>query len=136
MKGISNQAQDTLWQTNDSGKYNFVGYHYTDPVVGGTFEKSEREQIEDFQELEKLIDKDTILLTHGHAWGTLDTVSDGEHVGSRALRDLVERRTPRLHLFWHIHNMFGVKNLAINVSYPHSQKFLSIDVDSLEIRIV
>lgn len=120
----------------DYGKYNLVGYHYTNPFVGGTFEKSEREQIEDFKELEKLIDKNTILITHGPAWRILDSPGDGEHIGSRALRELVERKAPRLHLFGHVHSNFGVKNHAINGSYTHSRKFVSIDVDSLEIRIV
>jgi Icc-related predicted phosphoesterase len=131
-----NYIQGVNQRRIDSGKYNLVGYHYTNPFVGGTFEKSERKQIEDFKELEKLIDKNTILITHGPAWRILDSPGDGEHVGSRALRELVERKAPRLHLFGHVHSNFGVKHHAINGSYPHSRKFVSIDVDSLEIRIV
>jgi Icc-related predicted phosphoesterase len=123
-----NYIQNVNQRKIDSGKYNFVGYQYTNPFVGGTFEKSERNQEEDFEELEKLIDKDTILITHGPSWGILDTV-DGEHMGSKALRELVERKPPRLHLFGHIHSNFGVKKNAINGSYFHSQKFVSIDVD-------
>jgi Icc-related predicted phosphoesterase len=131
-----NYIQSVNQRRIDSGKYNLVGYHYTNPFVGGTFEKSEREQIADFKKLEKLIDKNTILITHGPAWRILDSPDHGEPVGSRALRDLVERKAPRLHLFGHVHSNFGVKNHAINGSYPHSRKFVSIDVDSLEIRIV
>jgi len=130
-----NYIQNVNQRRIDSGKYNFVGYHYTNPFVGGIFEKSERDQTEDFEELEKIIDKDTILITHGPSWGILDKV-DGKPMGSRALKGLVERKAPRLHLFGHIHSNFGVKNHAINGSYPHSQKFVSIDVDSLDIKIV
>jgi len=117
------------------GNYNIVGYQYTTPFTGGTFEKTENEQVEDFRELEKLIDKNTILITHGPAWGILDAV-DGDHVGSMALRELIDRKEPRLHLFGHVHSNFGVMNHAVNGSYHPNQKFVSIDVDSLEIRIV
>jgi Icc-related predicted phosphoesterase len=117
------------------GSYNIVGYQYTTPFVGGTFEKPENEQIEDFRQLEKLMDENTILITHGPAWGVLDAV-DGDHVGSMALRELIDRKEPRLHLFGHVHSNFGIKNHAVNGSYPHSQKFISIDVDSLVIKIV
>lgn len=120
----------------DCGKYNIVGYQYTGPFVGGAFEKSEKKQVEDFMELEKLMDENTILITHGPARGILDAVDENEHLGSRALRALVEKKSPRLHLFGHVHSNFGVGNRAVNASYPHSQKFVSIDVDSLEIRIV
>lgn len=131
-----NDIQSVNQRSIDYGKYNFVGYHYTNPFVGGTFEKSEKEQVEDFKELESLIDQNTILITHGPSWGILDSPDDGEHVGSRALRELIDRKAPRLHLFGHVHSNFGVKNHAVNASYPHSQKFVSIDVGSLEIRIV
>lgn len=117
------------------GNYNIVGYQYTPPFVGGAFEKQEKEQVEDFKELEKLMDENTILITHGPAWGILDAV-DVLNVGSRALRELIERRAPLLHLFGHVHSNFGVKNHAVNGSYPYSRKFVSIDLVSLEIIIV
>ena len=128
-----NNIQGVSQRRIDFGKYNLVGYHYTNPFVGGTFEKSEKEQNNDFKELEKLIDKNTILITHGPAWGILDSPGAGELAGSRALRELIERREPRLHIFGHVHSNFGVKNHAVNDSYPHSHQFVGIDVDAMEI---
>ena len=118
------------------GPYNFVGYQYTTPFVGGTFEKCESDQDEDFRMLENLIDANTVLVTHGPAWGTLDTVSDGKQIGSQALRRLIDRKPPRLHLHGHIHRMFGVEGNVINGSYPHSRKFVSIAVDTMEVGFV
>ena len=85
-KGIAeiNQRRATL------GKYNFVGYHYTCPFIGGTFEKSEVDQSKDFDRLAGLIDEHTVLVTHGPPWGILDTVFDGRRVGSKALRRMVD----------------------------------------------
>jgi len=109
----------------------FVGYQYTNPYVGGPFEKAEREQEADLVALERLIDRDTVLITHGPPAGILDLVDDGLHVGSMALRRLVDRRRPRLHLFGHIHQAFGIEGTSLNGAYPHSRKFVAIDTETL-----
>jgi Icc-related predicted phosphoesterase len=118
------------------GDCHFVGYRYTNPFVGGTFEKSEEDQEKDFLTLEGLIDEGSVLVTHGPAWGTMDIAGDGKHVGSRALRRLIESRRPRLHLFGHIHRTFGIDGNRVNGSYPASRKFIGIDVDTVEARIL
>ena len=38
-----------------SGKYSFVGYQFTSPFVGGTFERTESRQTSDLSALQKLI---------------------------------------------------------------------------------
>jgi len=118
------------------GKYSFVGYHYTSPFIGGTFEKTESEQAKDLDELVKLIDGNTVLVTHGPPWGILDTLGDGRNVGSKALRRLIDERPPRLHLFGHIHRAFGIQGICANGAYPASRKFTSVDVERREFRIV
>jgi Icc-related predicted phosphoesterase len=118
------------------GKYSFVGYHYTSPFVGGTFEKTEDEQEKDFRTLAKLIDENTVLITHGPPWGILDTASDGKNVGSKALRYFIETRPPRLHLFGHIHRTFGIQGICANGAYPASRKFISADVKKQEMKII
>jgi len=117
------------------GKYNMVGYQYTPPFVGGTFEKNEADQVKDFNVLEKLIDDNTVLITHGPPWGILDTASDGKNVGSKALRDLIEKRPPRLHLFGHVHRTFGIQGKHANGAYPSSRKFLCVDVEMQEVEV-
>lgn len=44
-----------------------------------------------------------LLLTHGPPFGILDTNRKGEHSGSKALLNLVERVKPKVHIFGHIH---------------------------------
>ena len=114
----------------------FVGYQFTNPYVGGPFEKSEREQEADFLTLERLLDRGSVLITHGPPAGTLDLVDERRHVGSEALRRLVDRRRPRLHLFGHIHQAFGIEGTSVNGAYPHSRKFFAIDTETLEARLV
>ena len=55
-----------------------------------------------------MIPEDTqILLTHGPAYGYLDTVINGEHVGCRDLLQKVLAVKPKVHIFGHIHESFG-----------------------------
>ncbi len=109
-------------------KFKFIGYQYTVPFVGGLYEKPESEQKKDLARLERKIDSDTILITHGPPRGILDD----QNYGSNALRNLVDKNPPRLHLFGHIHQSFGRQGPFINGSFPSGRKFVSIDLDTLE----
>lgn len=103
--------------------------------MGGAFEKSEAEQAKDFATLIKLIDENTVLITHGPPWGILDTTSEGNHAGSKALRDLIEKRPPRLHLFGHIHGSFGIQGIFASGSYPDSRKFIGADLENRKLMV-
>lgn len=116
--------------------YNLVGYHYTSPFVGGAFEKPLPLQEQDFRSLEKLVDSNTILVTHGPPLGTLDTVFEGTHVGSKALLDFIQRTCPKIHLFGHIHRTFGRSSNSFNGAYPSTRQFMAINVDTLEMELV
>lgn len=55
-----------------------------------------------------------ILITHGPAFGILDTVARGygDSVGDMDLRDVLEKRIrPRLHVFGHIHENGGQRHI-------------------------
>ncbi|MEW6277344.1 MAG: metallophosphatase domain-containing protein [Candidatus Eremiobacterota bacterium] len=49
-----------------------------------------------------------ILITHGPPHGILDRTYDGRLVGCEELKTRVEELRPRLHLFGHIHEAYGV----------------------------
>lgn len=57
-----------------------------------------------------LIPSDTdVLITHGPPLGVLDLCADGRRVGCEALAaELSSRLRPRLHVFGHIHEAYGV----------------------------
>jgi Icc-related predicted phosphoesterase len=55
----------------------------------------------------------SVLITHGPAWGTLDILARGDHVGSSALlRRLADLHNmdaqPKVHVFGHIHTCGGM----------------------------
>ena len=79
--------------------------------------------------LKPLIDSHTIFITHGPQFGILDISYDGKHVGSKALKHLLERRKHKLHLFGHIHQAAGIYKNSINGAYPNIRKFIRIDLN-------
>lgn len=48
-----------------------------------------------------------ILVTHSSPFGVLDVASNGKHLGSTAVRDVIDRRRPRLVVCGHIHASGG-----------------------------
>lgn len=105
-------------------EWNFVGYQYTNPFVGGIFEKSEPEQRNDLDHLLPLVDERTILVTHGPPRGILDS----HGFGSSALREFVDHCNPTLHLFGHIHQAAAIRWPFINGAFPEVRRFLCVDV--------
>lgn len=56
----------------------------------------------------KLIPPDTnLLITHGPAYGILDTVLNGTHVGDKDLLKTVEVIKPAVHVCGHVHESYG-----------------------------
>jgi Icc-related predicted phosphoesterase len=60
-----------------------------------------------------MIPSDTdILITHGPPFGILDDTERGEKVGCEDLIDIIQTRVrPRLHVFGHIHEAYGQKQV-------------------------
>lgn len=58
---------------------------------------------------DRIPDATDILVTHGPPAGILDRNSAGEQTGCADLRRVVDRIKPRLHVFGHIHEAYGVE---------------------------
>ncbi len=52
-----------------------------------------------------------ILVTHGPPFGILDKTVDGENAGCPHLLKAVQRRKPKIHLFGHIHEGYGLREI-------------------------
>ena len=78
-----------------------------------------------------------ILVTHGPAWGHLDTVvGQNMHLGCELLANRINIVKPKIHVFGHIHTGYGYKfdngthyfNAAVlNEQYIFTQKPLTVD---------
>lgn len=47
-----------------------------------------------------------VLITHGPSYGALDKVKGGKRVGCRDLTTAIERVSPKIHIFGHIHESY------------------------------
>ena len=56
---------------------------------------------------DKIPDDIDILITHGPPHGILDKTYRNENVGSKSLRRIMGRVTPKLWVFGHIHEAYG-----------------------------
>jgi Icc-related predicted phosphoesterase len=118
------------------GNFNVVGYQYTLPFMGGMNEKAEHEMKEDLDEIEDLVGQNTVLVTHGPAYGVRDRVEIGGHAGSTSLRDLVDRCSPRIHIHGHIHYWFGREGRHFNVASAGRKRAMLIDLITLEHEVI
>ncbi len=55
--------------------------------------------------------------------------NDAIHLGSKYLKEMIDRKKPKLHLFGHTHRQFGFDGNFVNGAYPWVKKFISIDTE-------
>jgi Icc-related predicted phosphoesterase len=69
-----------------------------------------RQRGEEIKKHWDLIPADTdILITHGPPFGILDKTKHGQHVGCEELLKSIDRVQPKIHVFGHIHEGYGVQ---------------------------
>ncbi len=80
------------------------------------------------EKIEETLDsfgKCDIVVSHGPPFDLLDMTPRGEHVGSRALREYIDKNKPRLVVTAHIHHSRGIMNygetLVVNASIVDEQ---------------
>jgi Icc-related predicted phosphoesterase len=120
----------------DLGGYNFVGYQYSLPFMGGIFEKPEESIGRDLVNLRDFIDERTIFVTHSPAQGTLDTTVLGTHAGSNSISEFVGRFNIRAHIHGHIHACFGREGRHFNVAAIPSEKAVLINIKEMSHKVV
>lgn len=89
---------------------------------------------------EAIPDNTDILITHGPAFGTLDTVKGREWdgLGCELLAERIERLRPKIHVCGHIHSGYGYEFIdgthffnasVLDESYEYTQKPMTFDWD-------
>ena len=114
----------------DEDEFNFIGYQYTLPFMGGVNERPEEAIASDLSSLEPLMDERTVLVTHSPAAGILDSTLLGP-AGSMSLRDVIARRRVSAHIHGHIHGTFGRSGRHFNVTAGRNRRAVIIDLKSM-----
>lgn len=116
----------------EHGRFNFVGYQFTLPFMGGVNEKPEDEIRADLETLLPMLDGDTVLVTHGPAYGVLDRGLLDRHAGSVALAEMTSSCPFRAHIHGHIHREFGRLDRHFNVASAGEKRAMMIDLATME----
>jgi Icc-related predicted phosphoesterase len=116
----------------DVGGFNFVGYQYTLPFMGGTFEKPEDGIAADLEPLSGMLDARTIVVSHGPAAGILDPGVGGVRIGSQSLRAFLAAHPFRAHIHGHSHSGFGRDDRHFNVACGGRMRAMILDLESLQ----
>ena len=111
------------------GAFNFIGYQYTLPFMGGINERPEEDIRADLAALEPELDEHTILVTHGPAHGIMDRGILDRHAGSLALSELAN-------IHGHIHSEFGRQGRHFNVASGGQKRAMIIDVLTMRHKVL
>jgi Icc-related predicted phosphoesterase len=114
------------------GDVNLVGYQYSLPFMGGTFEKPETSIHADLASLACLFDADTVFVSHSPAFGILDPGFGDAPIGSHSLRALLDHNPFLAHLHGHSHAGFGRFGKHFNVASAGRARATILDLSTME----
>lgn len=103
--GVTYLRDATEWLPNGMSVY---GTPWVPEFCGWAFMRYEH----DLEPIFDAIPKCDILVCHGPAHGVLDWASDGRPCGSPSLRRAVERASPVVFAFGHIHEGYGTQQVG------------------------
>jgi hypothetical protein len=96
----------------------FIGFGGAATPFNTKFEPTEEEIKKGLEKALRDIKGKFILVTHNPPFGTaLDKIETGEHIGSKAVREIIEREKPMLALSAHVHEAGGVDRLGQTVLF-------------------
>ena len=127
LNSLSERVQSIHGRRVAFGSFAFVGYQYSLPFMGGTFEKPESEIQADLIRFATLLDTQTVLVSHSPALGILDPGFGEVRIGSRSIRELLETNPFRAHIHGHSHAGFGRYQSHFNVASAGRTRAMLLD---------
>lgn len=109
---------------------NIVGFGYSPPTQFHTRGELEEEEIK--RRMEPLrIDRNTMLITHAPPYGVLDRVANGEHIGSKAIGEMIALKKPMANVCGHVHEVEGVEKFCETevIKVPAAIFFKAVEID-------
>jgi Icc-related predicted phosphoesterase len=117
----------------------FIGWGGALTPFNTAFEPTEEETKEALEEVGKKVGNGFILVVHNPPKDTkLDRTATGEHVGSHAVREFIEKSKPKLVITAHIHEASGEDRVSESVLfYPgpfYAGRYGVVNVDGRKVR--
>jgi len=118
------------------GRFKFVGYQYSLPFIGGTFEKLDTDIRIDLADLPTRLGPETVFVSHSPALGILDPGFGDAHIGSNSLREFLDANPFRAHIHGHSHAGFGRQGNHFNVASAARMRSMIIDLETMGHQLV
>lgn len=118
------------------GGFSFLGYQYSLPFMGGTFEKPDADIRSDLAQLAEQVGPMTVFVSHCPALGILDPGIGEVHIGSNSLREFLEANPFRAHIHGHSHAGFGRHGTHFNVASAGRMQSMIIDLETLQHQVI
>ena len=118
------------------GAFNFVGYQYSLPFMGGVFEKPEAGIAIDLTSLESLVDSQTVFVSHSPALGILDPGFNESRIGSGELLRFLERHPCLVHIHGHSHAGFGRVGKHLNVASAGQRRAVLLNLETMQHQVL
>lgn len=131
LKSGSDRVQSIHGREVECGGFAFVGYQYSLPFMGGTFEKPDADIRIDLAQLPARLRPETVFVSHSPALGILDPGFGGVQIGSGALGEFLEANPFRAHIHGHSHAGFGRNGSHFNVASAARRRAMIIDLETL-----
>ena len=128
----SSRVQSIHGRRVQCGAFGFVGYQYSLPFMGGTFEKPDADIANDLASMAALMDADTVLVSHSPAHGIQDPGFGDTRIGSVSIRDFLEKHPFHAHIHGHSHAGFGRMGKHLNVAAAGRARSIIIDLKTME----
>src|SRR5215471_9274697 len=132
----SNRVQSLHGRRVRAGHFAFVGYQYSLPFMGGTFEKPEAGIAKDLRDLTELLRAETVFVTHSPIFGVLDPGFGETQIGSRSLAEFLAKKPFLVHIHGHSHAGFGREGRHFNVASVGRERAMVIDLETLQHEVV
>ena len=132
LSALSNHVRSVHRRRAQWGRFSVVGYQYSLPFMGGTFEKPESAIEDDLTALAIDVDADTIFVSHSPVFGILDPSLGDAHIGSRSLRHFLDARPYLAHVHGHSHAGFGRSGKHFNVAAAGRQRAMLLDLETMK----
>jgi Icc-related predicted phosphoesterase len=118
------------------GAFNFVGYQYSLPFMGGIFEKSDDGIASDLVPLATLVDAKTVFVSHSPALGILDPGFGDSGIGSQSLGEFLESHPYLVHIHGHSHAGFGRLGRHVNAASAGQARAILVDLETTAHRVL
>jgi len=110
LKWIEEKAVSLHAKKMTIGEKTFIGLGGSNPTIFNTPNEMSEDKIRRL--LEPLMEEGSIIVAHTPPLGINDQTMDGRNVGSKALRELVEKFPPIAYLSGHVHEARGITEIA------------------------